>query len=155
MYESHQPKTVEGQEFYEVCKEVGLSKIIAVEVDHCPQSYACLLLTEKNDKIVYSGDTLPCQNLINYAQDCKILIHEATLEDGLERDAKQKKHTTTGQAIEVGQKVNTWRTILTHFSPRYMKIAQVSQAHFDKKILIAFDHMRVRVSHLEWAHKIV
>jgi ribonuclease Z len=45
---------------------------------------------------VYSGDTLPCQNLINYASNCKVLIHEATLEDGLEQDALHKKHTTTG-----------------------------------------------------------
>jgi ribonuclease BN (tRNA processing enzyme) len=53
---------------YAVCKEfLGLEKVIAVEVDHCPQSYGCLLLGANGDKIVYSGDTLPCQNLINYA----------------------------------------------------------------------------------------
>ena len=73
---------------YLVCKDVlGLSKVIAVEVDHCPQSYGCLLLQTNGDKIVYSGDTLPCQNLVNYAHNCKVLIHEATLEDGLEKDA--------------------------------------------------------------------
>jgi len=73
---------------FSVIKEtMGLSKIIAVEVDHCPQSYGCLLLTTQNEKIVYSGDTLPCRNLVNYATDCKVLIHEATLEDGMESDA--------------------------------------------------------------------
>jgi ribonuclease Z len=73
---------------FKVCRSMGLRKIIAVEVDHFPQSYACILLSENGDKIVYSGDTLPCQNLINYAANCKVLIHEATFEDGLEQDAK-------------------------------------------------------------------
>jgi ribonuclease Z len=139
---------------FKVCRSMGLRKVIAVEVDHCPQSYACLLLSENGDKIVYSGDTLPCQNLINYAANCKVLIHEATFEDGLEQDALFKKHTTTGQAIEVGRKVKAWRTILTHFSPRYQKIAEISQKHLDNKCLVAFDHMRIRLSHLEWAYHI-
>jgi ribonuclease BN (tRNA processing enzyme) len=30
-------------------------------------------------KIVYSGDTRPCQNLINLALNCDILIHEGEL----------------------------------------------------------------------------
>ena len=56
-------------EMYEcVQKLMGLSKIIAVEVDHCPQSYACLLVSDKggnnifgpSNKILYSGDTMPC-----------------------------------------------------------------------------------------------
>lgn len=57
---------------------IGLKKIVAVEVDHCPSSYACMLITNENEKIVYSGDTAPCQNLVNYAINCKVLIHEAT-----------------------------------------------------------------------------
>lgn len=58
---------------------MNINKIVAVEVDHCPQSFACLLINDKNEKILYSGDTLPCRNLINYAMDCKVLIHEATV----------------------------------------------------------------------------
>jgi ribonuclease BN (tRNA processing enzyme) len=30
------------------------------------------------------------------------MIHEATFEDSLAEDAKWKKHTTVGQAIEIG-----------------------------------------------------
>lgn len=77
-----------------VQQTMGVSKIIAVEVNHCPQSYACLLLTDKNEKIVFSGDTKPCVNLRNYAMNCKVLIHEATFEDGDEQDAYMKRHTT-------------------------------------------------------------
>jgi ribonuclease Z len=61
--------------------------------------------------------------------NCKVLIHEATFEDALEQDAKNKKHTCTGQAIALGQRCKAWRIILTHFSPRYAKIAEVSEEH--------------------------
>ena len=84
-----------------------------------------------------------------------MLIHEATLEDGLEKDALMKKHTTTSQAMEIGQKTNTWRTILTHFSPRYQKIAETSDKNIQNKALIAFDHMRVTIGNLEWAYQMV
>jgi ribonuclease BN (tRNA processing enzyme) len=42
---------------------VGIDKIVAVEVNHCPQSYACCLIGDvfkPNGKILYSGDTTPC-----------------------------------------------------------------------------------------------
>ena len=83
------------------------------------------------DKIVYSGDTLPCMNLANYAINAKILIHEATFEDSLESDAHMKKHTTTSQAITLGKNANVWRIILTHFSPRYAKIAETKDKHLE------------------------
>ena len=42
---------------------MGIDKILAVEVDHCPQSYACLIISKEfnnGGKIIYSGDTRPC-----------------------------------------------------------------------------------------------
>ena len=54
-----------------------------------------------NNKIIYSGDTRPCQNFINYAKNCSLLIHEATLETGLEKEAKIKMHTTTKEVFEL------------------------------------------------------
>ena len=66
-----------------------------------------------------------------------------------------KKHTTTQQAVEVSKKCGAWRTVLTHYSPRYAKIAEVTQAMLDNKIMIAFDHTRFTFGHLEWAYKLV
>ena len=97
------PKTPAGAEMWEVLRnEMSIEKIIAVEVDHCPQSYACLLVSAEHGNILYSGDTLPCQNMINYGKNARLLIHEATLQDGMEEDALAKKHATTSQAIDIG-----------------------------------------------------
>ena len=61
------PETEAGKEMYDMLKaELSFEKIIAVEVDHCPQSYACLIVGKEHGNIIYSGDTLPCQNFINY-----------------------------------------------------------------------------------------
>ena len=55
------PKTEAGAEMWEVLrKEMSFEKVVAVEVDHCPQSYACLLMSAEHGNILYSGDTLPC-----------------------------------------------------------------------------------------------
>lgn len=136
-------------------KECGIDRMLAIEVDHCPQSYACLIDSDIHGKLVYSGDTLPCQNLINYATNCRVLIHEATFQEGLEVDALIKKHTTTTQAVEIAKLSNAWRTVLTHFSPRYQKVAELTENEMDPHTLIAFDHMRVSFSQLEWAPDIV
>lgn len=90
-----------------------------LEVNHCMQAYGALVVSEAHGNILYSGDTLPCVNLKNYAKTARVLIHEATLQDGMEQDAKKKMHTTTGQALEIGLACGVHRTILTHFSPRY------------------------------------
>ena len=133
---------------------MNIEKVVAVETDHCPQSHGWLLQSKKHGDILYSGDTLPCQNLLNYAQDVKVLIHEATLNNGLEKDAISKKHTTTGQALKIANTTRAWRTILTHFSPRVNKTAEITHQHFKTKTLVAFDHLRVNISELEWAYEI-
>uniref|UniRef100_A0A1I8FAH6 ribonuclease Z n=1 Tax=Macrostomum lignano TaxID=282301 RepID=A0A1I8FAH6_9PLAT len=53
----------------------------------------------KDWKIVYSGDTPPCANL-----------------DGLESEARAKKHSTVGQALSQAAAMRAGLTILTHFS---------------------------------------
>ena len=93
--------------------------MVAVETDHCIESFGCLLDSPDFGRIFYSGDTRPCQNVLNYCQQIKLLIHEATLDDTLAEDAYLKRHTTFGQAIDLGVKCGAWRTVLTHFSPRY------------------------------------
>ena len=136
---------------------MNIDNIVAVEVNHCPQSYACLLYSESDElgpghKIVYSGDTTPCQNLVNYSRECTLLIHEATLAAGMEEEAAKKMHTTTLQCVELYKEIKPWRMCLTHFSPRYQKTAEIIPEQIECKIMIAFDHMRMKLTDFEWAH---
>lgn len=55
-------------------------------------------------------------------------------------------HSTTSQAIGVGMRMNSGFIMLNHFSQRYAKIPLFSP-DFNDKVGIAFDHMKVCVSH--------
>lgn len=101
-------------------------------------------------KITYSGDTLPCEELVVLGSDSDILIHEATMEDDLERDARIKMHSTVSQAIDIGKRMNAKFVILTHFSQRYAKIPLMSKN--EENVAIGFDNMEVTLNDLPMMH---
>uniref|UniRef100_A0A8D0GBP1 Zinc phosphodiesterase ELAC protein 2 n=1 Tax=Sphenodon punctatus TaxID=8508 RepID=A0A8D0GBP1_SPHPU len=109
---------------------------------HCKNAFACSMVHKSGWKIVYSGDTMLCKDLVQMGRNATLLIHEATLEDGLEEAAVEKTHSTTSQAIDVGMKMNAEFIMLNHFSQRYAKIP-IFSTDFSDKVGIAFDHMRV------------
>lgn len=73
-------------------------------------------------KVVYSGDTKPCERLVEAGKGATVLIHEATLEDAMAEDAATKNHSTVGQALDVGRAMGAELVLLTHFSQRYAKV---------------------------------
>ncbi|XP_051024177.1 zinc phosphodiesterase ELAC protein 2 isoform X2 [Acomys russatus] len=111
-------------------------------VRHCKHAFGCAMVHSSGWKVVYSGDTMPCEALVQMGKDANLLIHEATLEDGLEEEAVEKTHSTTSQAIDVGMRMNAEFIMLNHFSQRYAKIPLFSP-DFNEKVGIAFDHMKV------------
>ncbi|NXA07648.1 RNZ2 protein, partial [Sapayoa aenigma] len=120
-----------------------LAEFQTCEVQHCKNAFACSLIHKSGWKVVYSGDTMPCMALVQMGKNATLLIHEATLEDGLEKEAIEKTHSTTSQAIQTGMKMDAEFIMLNHFSQRYAKIPLFSQ-DFSDRVGIAFDHMRVR-----------
>uniref|UniRef100_A0A2I2YG51 Zinc phosphodiesterase ELAC protein 2 n=1 Tax=Gorilla gorilla gorilla TaxID=9595 RepID=A0A2I2YG51_GORGO len=111
-------------------------------VRHCKHAFGCALVHTSGWKVVYSGDTMPCEALVRMGKDATLLIHEATLEDGLEEEAVEKTHSTTSQAISVGMRMNAEFIMLNHFSQRYAKVPLFSP-NFNEKVGVAFDHMKV------------
>lgn len=73
----------------------------------------------KGRKIVISGDTKPINEMINFAQDADVLIHEATFDSSLEDVSMEYGHTTASQAAEIAKKANVEKLFLIHISPRY------------------------------------
>ncbi|XP_036197578.1 zinc phosphodiesterase ELAC protein 2 isoform X1 [Myotis myotis] len=124
-----------------------LEEFQVCQVRHCKHAYGCALVHTSGWKLVYSGDTMPCEALVQMGKDATLLIHEATLEDGLEVEAVEKTHSTTSQAIGVGMRMNAGFIMLNHFSQRYAKIPLFSP-DFNEKVGIAFDHMKVRLGDL-------
>ncbi|XP_042014427.1 tRNAse Z TRZ4, mitochondrial-like [Salvia splendens] len=141
-----------------LCKilgELGLEALVSFSVIHCPGAYGVVLQaasrinssgkTIPGWKVVYSGDTRPCPKLIWAARRATVLIHEATFEDGMMDEAVSKKHSTTMEAVEMGNSAGAYRIILTHFSQRYPKIPVFDEAHMHKTC-VAFDMMNVNLA---------
>lgn len=66
-------------------------------------------------KVVYSGDTRPCKNMVKLAKDADLLIHDATF---LEED-EGKAHADVKQAAEIAKEAGVKQLVLTHLSRRY------------------------------------
>ena len=85
-------------------------------MEHCPQAYGIKITFADNRSISYSGDTRPCENFCNLAQNSSIMIHEATFTDDLEENAKKNMHCTISDAINIGRQSKSKAIVLTHFS---------------------------------------
>lgn len=72
--------------------------------------------------VVYSGDTRPCEALVQLARGATLLVHEATFDDSLEETARDKAHSTVSQALQIAHAAGVAGVILTHFSARYPDI---------------------------------
>lgn len=86
-------------------------------VHSIPDCYGFKIEDEHNHKIVYSGDTQPCEELIRQAYHADVLIHEATFAKDFEQELYG--HTNIHGAIQVGQAAQVSKLVLLHVSLRY------------------------------------
>ena len=101
----------------------------------------------KGRKIVYSGDTRPCKQMIKFTKDADILIHESTFEGGHEDKAYETGHTTAVQAAEIAKKASVTKLILTHISTRYKEtdlLEREAREIFENSI-VASDLIKIEV----------
>jgi ribonuclease Z len=98
---------------------------------------------KKGLKIVYSGDTKPCDNLIKISSEADLLIHDATFLEEEER----KAHADVVQAAKIAKRANVKRLILTHISRRYQNPKELEERA--RKIFrdtkVAYDFMKIKL----------
>jgi len=147
----------------------SISVLHNVQVRHCNDAYGLIVETpavaplassgaapQPAYKLVISGDTQPCQALVDAGADATLLVHESTLEDEMIAEALAKRHSTTRQAVQVGLAMRAQRILLTHFSQRYPKLPTASSARSGhssgsvSRTAIAFDLLALRFRALEW-----
>jgi ribonuclease Z len=140
-------------------QRLHLQHLATFPVIHCPQAYGLYLMTTHQSSgvnadgqmsygITYSGDTRPCDDLVEASvqhaslNDILIppggplrpdyhglLIHEATFGNDMLQDAIDRRHSTTGEAIEMAKRMRAKELLLTHFSQRYPKVEDAHQQH--------------------------
>ncbi|ORX97727.1 Metallo-hydrolase/oxidoreductase [Basidiobolus meristosporus CBS 931.73] len=132
---------------------LNLKEIKTTDVIHCPWAYGISLEHTEGWKLVYSGDTRPCDKLVHLGKDATLLIHEATFEHEKKQEAIEKRHSTVTEAIDVSARMNSSFLLLTHFSQRYPQVPVFTDSH--AKVGISFDLMNVRISELSKLSKFV
>jgi ribonuclease Z len=80
-------------------------------------------LVKKGIKVVYTGDTQVCENLVKIAEGADILIHDSTFES----EKETRMHAGAKQAAEVAKKAGVKKLILTHFSRRYVDVRPLEE----------------------------
>lgn len=98
---------------------------------------------KKGAKIVYSGDTSPCKNMVKLAESADVLIHDSTFTEEIE----DRRHSGAKEAAETARKANVKKLILTHFSRRYTdeKVLEKEARKIFKNSVAAKDFMKLSV----------
>ncbi len=128
-------------------------------VDHKPVKYAYgFNFFHKNKKITISGDTKPCENLMKFAQNTDLLLHEVFIEGEIKpkggmRTNKtlhnvKKYHTSSKEVGKIAKICNCKQLVLTHFVPpsfNKQKLAVLVKKDFGKKPIIGEDLLTIKV----------
>jgi ribonuclease Z len=93
-------------------------------------------------KIVYSGDTVPCQELFEFAKGADLLIHDGTFAEPLE---EYRPHSSASEVAILSKKYKIKKLVLTHLSGRYKTDEEVLNAAkgIFKNTVVAHDLMKI------------
>ncbi|RLJ08316.1 MAG: ribonuclease Z [Candidatus Aenigmatarchaeota archaeon] len=98
---------------------------------------------KKGIKVVYTGDTKPFRQLIPFAKEADLLIHDATFVE----EREDRMHAGAKEAAEIAREAKVRRLILTHLSRRYQDPKPLLEEA--KKIFpetqVAEDFMRIKL----------
>lgn len=115
-YQVYTNEIKEGQ----IYKDSNLT-VTAFKVQHGQWDHAFgFVFQTKDKKIVISGDCTYSENLIKYAKDCDILVHEVYSDAGLKKrtqrwqDYHSTFHTSTYQLANIANQVKPKLLILNH-----------------------------------------
>jgi ribonuclease Z len=99
--------------------------------------------------LVYTGDTLPTNAVIDASDGADLLIHDATFGEEYSDRAKATAHSTAREAADVAKQASVKALALTHLSTRYAgqsdQLVREAREVFDGEIFAAEDGMERRI----------
>jgi len=99
-------------------------------------------------KVVYSGDTRPCESVVTAAAEADLLIHEATFDESEKDRARETGHSTAMDAAKVALAAGVQRLVLSHLSARYSRncdtLLDEARTVFDRTV-VAKDGLVIEV----------
>jgi ribonuclease Z len=98
--------------------------------------------------VIYSGDTRPCESILEASRNADLLIHDCSFSDEMADWAEESGHSTAGEVAALAKEARVRRLILTHISSRYTDdvdpILNDSKKIFEN-VIVAEDLMEIEV----------
>ncbi len=143
--------------------EFGAMRVRAIEVDHKPVRHAYGYVIETDEaKLVISGDTRPCDALVEAAQGADLLLHEVFVHHAMKVvegvrsqetiDRVASYHTLSSDVGKVASKAGVKWLALTHFVPPDCDtdaLYKEVKADFDGSLTIGADLMTLDLAKRE------
>jgi ribonuclease BN (tRNA processing enzyme) len=105
--------------------ELGPFRVTVARVEHPGEAYA-VRVEHDGRAIVYSGDTAPCDALVELARDADLFLCEASFQEG--RDTAPGLHLNGRQAGEHAARAGVRLLVLTHVPPWNDPMRAVAEA---------------------------
>lgn len=95
----------------------------------------------------YCSDTLYDERIVPYINGVNLLYHETTYLDDMEKEAKERMHSTLGQAIKIAKKANASKLLTGHYSGRYKDLVgfEAAAAKSSLEVIIGMDGMTYNI----------
>ncbi|KKH45824.1 ribonuclease Z [Methanosarcina sp. 1.H.A.2.2] len=98
--------------------------------------------------IVYTGDTRPCESVLEASRDADLLIHDGSFADEMADWAEESMHSTAGEVAALAKEAGVRKLVLTHISSRYTDdvepILKDSKIVFEN-VVVAEDLMELEI----------
>ncbi|KKG09859.1 ribonuclease Z [Methanosarcina sp. 2.H.A.1B.4] len=98
--------------------------------------------------IVYTGDTRPCEAVLEASRDADLLIHDGSFADEMADWAEESMHSTAGEVAALAKEAGVRKLVLTHISSRYTDdvepILKDSKIVFEN-VVVAEDLMELEI----------
>lgn len=115
---------------------LGPFTVQVAQVDHPVECYG-MRITAGGRTLAYSGDTAPCQALVDLATGADVALFEASFRDG--DDNPPGLHMTATEAAGMAGDAGVERLVLTHMVAWHdnTEAADLASAHFNGEVIIA------------------
>ncbi|MEO6835755.1 MAG: MBL fold metallo-hydrolase [Candidatus Tumulicola sp.] len=92
-----------------------------------------------SSSVTYSGDTAPCDSVVEHARGCSLFLCEATL--GLGSEDEPRGHSSAAEAGEMARRAGVGHLALTHYGTAYApgELVEAAQTAFPGRVSIVDD----------------
>jgi len=124
-------------------------RVLMARVDHGSDITNAYRIEDSHNSVVVSGDTRPCESLIELANGADVLIQECSFPDDMEQMARITNHSVPSEVGKIAHQARVKTVVLTHLFPQLKgkekEAVQSVRNEFNGEIIVSRDLLDLRV----------